>query len=250
MTIHTVITWVSQNLFGNFTYTAHHGLNKGLRRRGGLGWLPFETNSSPELIFWRELDLDGKVVYDIGAFHGILTIFFAKQAKAVVAWEPNSHNRQRLMENVRLNGFSNVTVRPYGLSSRPMLAQMSFDPLASGRASIDQGMTKGSEHEMIEVRTLDQEEGLAKPDLIKIDVEGFELQVLEGGLRTLEAHPTLFLEMHGANDEDKLERVKAIVDRLWSLDYRNILHVESRARITPENTPLAREGHLYVRAGG
>src|SRR3974390_1881809 len=98
MTKHTVISWVSQNLFGNVTYTVQNGLNKGLKRRGGLGWLPFEAHSSPELVFWKELDLDGKVVYDIGAFHGLLTIYFAKRAKTVVAWEPNSRNRQRLME--------------------------------------------------------------------------------------------------------------------------------------------------------
>jgi hypothetical protein len=43
--------------------------------------------------------------------------------------------------------------------------------------------------------------------------------------------------------------VRAIVNRLWSLGYRNILHVESGSSITPENTATAAQGHLYVRAG-
>lgn len=243
------ISWISKNLFDGVTYTVRNGLNKGLRRRGGLGWLPFESNDTPEMRFWKQLDLAGKVVYDIGAFHGLLTIFFAQRARVVVAWEPNSRNRQRLNENVRLNAFRNVTVRPYGLSSQPMQATMTFDPLAPGRASIDSGIAGGSETEVIEIRMLDQEEGLEKPDLIKIDVEGFELNVLDGGTRTLERHPALFLEMHGADPADKRERVQAIVNRLWSLGYRNILHVESGNPITPENTATAAQGHLYVRAG-
>src|SRR5580700_6938189 len=118
------------------TYTVRNGLNKGLRRRGGLGWLPKEHNS-PELLFWAGLDLKGKIVYDIGAFHGLLTIFFARQADLVVAWEPNSRNRERLTENVRLNSFSNVVVRPYGLSSQPAQARMTFDSLKPGTASLD-----------------------------------------------------------------------------------------------------------------
>jgi hypothetical protein len=35
-----------------------NGLNKGLKRRGGLGWMPME-NPTPELDFWQALDLGG-----------------------------------------------------------------------------------------------------------------------------------------------------------------------------------------------
>jgi FkbM family methyltransferase len=248
MSMNSTISWVSRNLFDNVTYTIRNGLNKGLRRRGGLGWLPFESNDTPEARFWKELDLDGKVVYDIGAFHGLLTIHFARRAKTVVAWEPNSRNRQRLTENVRVNSFRNVIIRPYGLSSQNMQAKMSFDPRAAGTASIDAKIAGGSMEEIVEIRMLDQEQGLEKPDLIKVDVEGFELNVLDGGLRTLAEHPALFLEMHGADPADKRDRVAAIVNRLWSVGYRNILHVESRNQITPENTAVAAQGHLYVRA--
>jgi len=248
---HRTISWVSKNLFDDVTYTIRNGLNKGLRRRGGLGWVPFESSSTPEFQFWKGLDLRGQVVYDIGAFHGLLTLYFASSAKQVTAWEPNSHNRLRLEENLRLNSLSNVVVRPYGLSSRSMQAQMSFDSLEPGTSSIDTGMARGGEQETVEVRTLD-EEGLDRPGLIKIDVEGFELEVLKGASRTLTAagrRPRLFLEMHGVDQADKRARVRAIVEHLWGLDYRDILHVESRTRITPDNAEIAAQGHLYVQAG-
>jgi FkbM family methyltransferase len=180
---HKVVSWVSKNLFDNVTYTVRNGVNKGLVRRGGLGWLPFESTETPEALFWKTLDLRGKVVYDIGAFHGLLTMLFARQAKAVVAFEPNSRNRQRLLENIRLNSFSNVTVRPYGLSSEAMQAEMSFDSLVPGTASLDGKIAQGAEHETIELKVLDEEQGLPAPDFIKVDVEGFELQVLKHAAR-------------------------------------------------------------------
>lgn len=242
---HKIISWVSQNLFDNVTYTVRSGLNKGLRRRGGLGWVP-QQHMTAEHAFWASLDLRDKVVYDIGAFHGLLTIYFARTARKVVAWEPNSRNRNRLLENVRLNNFQNVIVRPYGLSSEAFTATMSFDPLVPGTSSIDRNIAHGASHETIEVRVLDAEHGLEPPDFIKIDVEGFELEVLKGAPRTLAKHPTLFLEMHGANMEDKRRRVQAIVEHLWELGYRDILHVESQTRIDPGNAAIAAQGHLYV----
>ena len=189
---HRIVSWVSANLFDHVTYTVRNGLNQGLRRKGGLGWLPTE-HDTPELRFWKALDLRGKVVYDVGAFQGILTIFYARNARAVVAWEPNSRNRRRLMENVKLNQFSNVIVRPYGLSSKAAQAEMRFDPLMSGMATVDSGVASGSEHETIELRTLDGEQGLEPPDLIKIDVEGAELNVLRGMRQTISRLPGLLI---------------------------------------------------------
>ncbi len=242
-----IVSWVSQRLFDDFTYTVRNGLNRGLRRRGGLGWLPIDR-ANHEINFWKSLDLNNKVVYDIGAFHGLLTIYFARHARLVVAFEPNAKNRERLNQNVRLNSFSNVIVRPYGLSSKAMRAEMSFDPLTPGMASIDSRLAVGGEHEIIELRTLDDEQGLEAPDLVKIDVEGFELEVLKGGVHTLGRWPDLFLEMHGVDLADKRRRVAAIVEFLWDFGYRNILHVETGTSITPENAAIASRGHLHARA--
>ncbi len=245
---HKIVSWVSKNLFDNLTYTVRNGINKGLKRRGGLAWVPMEQPTA-ESDFWQALDCRNLVVYDIGAFHGLLTIYFARQAKQVIAFEPNSQNRRRLEQNISLNGFHNVLVRPYGLSSVASTAQMTFDPLAPGTASIDSGIAWGGEVETIEIRTLDSETGIPAPDLVKIDVEGFELEVLKGATQTLATRPALFLEMHGSDAEDKRKRVEAIVAHLWQLGYRDILHVESRTAITPENAAKAARGHLYLKKG-
>ena len=66
-------------------------------------------------MFWRSLPIAGLVVYDIGAYHGLLTMFFASRCARVIAYEPNDSNRARLIDNVCLNGLINVEVRKFGV---------------------------------------------------------------------------------------------------------------------------------------
>src|SRR5687767_4839599 len=109
-----VVPFVSRTFFSQLTYTAQRGLHKGMRIHGGLGWVPGGTLSEEDS-FLASLDLRVKVVFDIGGFFGYKTLFFASRAKQVVVYEPNPHNRARLMRNVSENKLQNVTVRPVGL---------------------------------------------------------------------------------------------------------------------------------------
>lgn len=256
---HRMIAWVSSHLFDHVTYTVRHGLLQGMKRRGGLGWLPSSFTSSvvtPEERFWHDLDLRGKTVYDIGAFHGLLTLFFAVRAKSVVSFEPNSRNRARLLENLRINKIQNVQVRDRGIGSQRENRQMASVTLTPGGASIDEKAIESfaksgveTVTEQVSIVTLDEEipeQNLPRPDFIKIDTEGWELEALRGARNTLATyHPALFLEMHGSTMREKKRKVSEIVNFLWDTGYRDILHVESGASINPENSALAAEGHLY-----
>lgn len=258
---HRVTAWISTHLFHAATYTVRHGLLKGMKRKGGLGWIP--AMFSPGMVtaeqqFWRGLTLSGMTVYDIGAFQGLLTLFFASRAKAVVCFEPNTQNHKRLMENLTLNGIKNVEVRKAGVGSRRETRRMVGFPLMPGGASVD-GETVaqllrsgvGTAIEEISIVTLDEEipqAGLPAPDFVKIDIEGWEYEALQGARNTLEAHkPALFLEMHGETIREKRRKVAEIVDFLWQMNYRHIRHIETGAAITPENASVAMEGHLYCR---
>src|ERR1039458_4430941 len=62
---HRSVAWISQNVFDNFVYTVRHGLIKGMKCRGGLGWLPeFLTGSSRtmEQSFWMSQNLKNLVL--------------------------------------------------------------------------------------------------------------------------------------------------------------------------------------------
>jgi FkbM family methyltransferase len=255
---HRLIAWISLHVFDAATYTVRHGLLKGMKRKGGLGWLPgmFSRGSSTaEEEFWSSLDLSGMTVYDIGAFQGLLTLFFASRAKMVVSFEPNTQNYARLLENLKLNGIQNVVVRKVGVGSRCERHRMAGSPLMPGGSSVDANVVEsllrdgGTVVEEISVVALDEEIPLAAlhaPHFIKIDIEGWEIEALRGARNTLLQHrPALFLEMHGATVRDKKLKVAEIVAYLWDLNYRRIQHVETGSTITPENSSVAMEGHLY-----
>jgi len=259
---HRFRAWVSQHLFDQVTYTVRHGLLTGMRRRGGLGWIPqvlVGGAESKEVGFFRRLDLSGLVVYDVGAFQGLMTLHFARRAGSVVCFEPNTRNRARLVENLTLNGLTNVTVRSCGLGSRERKHTMAFLPLMPGGGSLDEEtvahlkLNSATALEEIEVTTLDLErrrEHLPPPDFIKIDIEGYELEALHGARETLVgSHPALYLEMHGETIAEKRRKVVAIVEHLVDLGYRTIEHVESGAPINSANSSQAMEGHLYCRWG-
>ncbi|MGC9947947.1 MAG: FkbM family methyltransferase [Bryobacteraceae bacterium] len=252
---HRATAWISHNLFDWCTYTVRHGLIRGMRRKGGLGWLPHFLSSgvaTDEHAFWESLRLSGLIVYDVGAFHGILTLFFANRCAQVISYEPNTRNYLRLLENVQLNGLTNVMVRKLGLGSRPGTGVLVYAPLMSGGGSLNSAPSTRSnmrqESETIAISSFDTDlaSGLPVPDLIKIDVEGYELEVLRGAAHTLATHhPALFLEMHGETMNEKRRKVSELVSFLVEAGYRNILHVESGESITLLNSSVAAEGHLY-----
>jgi FkbM family methyltransferase len=243
---HRAIAWISRGLFDGVTYTVRHGLIRGMKRKGGLGWLPVGTATKEEL-FWRGLDLAGLVVYDVGAFHGILTLFFASYSSQVIAYEPNSANHTRLLENIRLNKLVNVTVRKLGVGAQPGTGTLRYDPAMAGGGTLNPN-APAAVSQQVEITTLDQDiaGGLPVPDLIKIDIEGWELEALKGAHQTLTAgHPALFLEMHGETMTEKRRKASEIVAFLRGAGYERILHIESGAVMTPQNEAIAAEGHLY-----
>ena len=116
----TVISML-QPLLANNVYTVRHGLAKGLKRRGGLGFVPYAGKQPREEAFLETLDLQNKTVFDVGGYEGVFTLFFARRIGAggrLVTFEPNPQNFAKILANVRLNGFCHVDVRQLAIGAR------------------------------------------------------------------------------------------------------------------------------------
>ena len=248
-------------VFKNQTYTVRHGLAKGLRRRGGLAFLPAAFASTRERVeeesFLLSLSLEGLTIYDVGGDQGIYTVFFARKVGdhgRVITFEPNPESYRRIVANAELNQFRNVDVRPIGLGAQKSKLTFVFPEGEPARGSADAGIQaqilreKNPRSIEIEVNSLDDEVlscGLPEPDLVKIDVEGLEMDVLLGMQETLrKSHPSLFIEVHGADVQSKEDNAKQVVKFLLDGGY-SVFHVESKQSITYANIEMARQGHIF-----
>jgi hypothetical protein len=132
---------------------------------------------------------------------------------------------------------------------------MRFDPLMPGgsKVVVQENVAQGEGQEMapghVQVTTLDhdiQERGLPAPTFLKIDVEGFELDVLRGAATTLAlARPSVFIEIHGETLVGKRKNAAAVVQFLHEAGYGPIQHIESGTEVRPGNSDAAAQGHLY-----
>src|SRR5215510_4226956 len=124
------------------------------------------------------------VVYDVGAHVGFYTLLAATlthRGGHVVAFEPLPRNLEYLRRHLRLNGTTNVTVVEGALWEDTGGVRI-LDGPASAEVRVDPRGT-------IAVHSLTLahvvfEGGLAAPTVLKIDVEGAEIRVLRGGLKT------------------------------------------------------------------
>ncbi len=166
----------------------------------------FEPN---EFYFLAQVLKPGMTVLDVGANEGLYTLFSARRvgpAGRVVAFEPSSRERRKLQQNVTRNRLGNVTVVPCAVGSREGTAALQIAAgVHSGHNTLgalvyDDAPAAGVEHVRVErLDRLIERLGVASVDVIKIDVEGAEMHVLEGARKTLAAHrPILMVE---ANDE-------------------------------------------------
>jgi len=230
MTGNTLVSAISRHVFGHVCYTARHGLHKGMRVEGGLGWIP-SSKASLEHQYLHALDLESKVIFDVGAFVGYVSLFFASRAAYVVAYEPNPFNRRKLERNLSLNRLCPTQVRDVALGDAPGSLQMAWSPARAGEGSLV--LASGQEHCTVRVTTLDSEmeEGLPAPDFLKVDVEGAETLVLQGAKNLISRrHPQWFIELHGSTFEDKMQRARAVIGTLLSAGY-SIRDVEAERRI-------------------
>lgn len=140
----------------------------------------------------------GKTFFDIGANVGYYTILASRlvgPSGNVIAFEPLVRNLSFLHRHVELNNAANVKILPFAVSS-----ENSILPFSAGQNSAMGHLDpSGGGDILVPTATLDD---IAKrlgvmPDVLKIDVEGAEMEVFRGADGVLsKARPAIFLSTH------------------------------------------------------
>src|SRR2546422_5702027 len=133
------------------------------------------------------------VLYDLGANAGLFTLIGARcvgTGGKVYAFEPDPDLCQRLSENVSRNGFSNVEIVQAAVcSTTGSVDFVPVDPSVSpdlGLGRMGAGLPGSSVIRVRSVALDDFVQGAAAPDVVKCDVEGAEMEVLEGAHSVLQ----------------------------------------------------------------
>lgn len=173
---------------GYFIYLPNHNVDY-IQGNIASNCVPYEYDM---LLSMLDFLKPGDTVLDVGANIGNHTIFLASIAKVnVVAFEPNVHLASAIQKSIEINALgSQVTVKQVGLGKEESVGSFNEtipDNLGAQSISIGDGN--------LQITTLDSMSFNAPISLIKIDVEGMELDVLKGAKKTLiKDKPALYIE--------------------------------------------------------
>jgi FkbM family methyltransferase len=130
----------------------------------------------------QRLNKDIEIIFDVGAHIGVTAIEFSDRfpRASVYAFEPSSINLKQLKDN--LIGKPDIDCFQLAFGERAGEALLSMDVEHPSMARISEDGNLGST-EIVEVQTVDtfcKNHAIDRIDILKVDTEGFEIQVLRG----------------------------------------------------------------------
>lgn len=191
------------------------------------------------------------IVFEIGANVGSHSFEIARALEGgsgrLYCFEPTEYAFHKLLHNHALNGFSNIIFEKIALSdhehSQTLTPASSLDTMAFAASwDIKNGASKNSTPQTIHFQTIDsyvQAKAIPKVDLLKIDVDGYELKAIQGGMRTIQQHkPLMILEFSSCMLHyvgDSLEELLSVLQDLgYTFQPVYARHQMDRARILQE----------------
>ncbi|WP_168537659.1 FkbM family methyltransferase [Anabaena sp. UHCC 0253] len=197
------------------------------------GWYdrPDHLDNWPELVWLKENSLKkGDIVVDCGANIGFTGLFFAKcvgEQGQVLGFEALPANADIARKNIDLNQVNNFEIRNQAVGSYH--GTVEFNNYPNGSV----GKTDGSKTINVPVVKLDEVFVGKKPTFLKIDVEGYEIEVLKGATEILKTKPKLEIEIHCSCFSDRLSSVKELLGLLPLSEYKIFLQLVSFEEILP-----------------
>lgn len=178
----------------------------------GLLWVAQAGTFDFEILTWEVEEREavarivhpGEVAIDVGAHCGLYTILLSRLVGPqgrVLAFEPSPRELPRLERHLRINDCANAKLEPIavGNSSGTVTLYLSGGRRTTGTNSLRPASGR-TWNVNVPLQRIDDYVALhpeyARPDFIKMDIEGAELEALRGARDTIErSHPTILIEM-------------------------------------------------------
>lgn len=147
-------------------------------------------------------------ILDIGANIGLYSLLAAAKSPSskIYSFEPNPINATKLRRNIALNQFTNIKLveKAVGENKSTITFTVPLEATATAVSSTNEAFTrlwhkdvKNIEVAQIALDDFVAENNIEQIDIIKLDVENYELEVLKGAQKTLaQMAPAIFMEIH------------------------------------------------------
>ena len=163
----------------------------------------------------------GMTILDIGANVGCHTLPMAMSVGPtgkIIAFEPMEWARKKLITNIGLNEFDNISIEDIALSDEPGRQLLRFksnwplDKISQPEACTEQDITLEKLDDYVDRKKLNV-------DLIKIDVDGFEYKVFRGAYNLLKKQKPVILTEFGHTTNRVGEKLEDMIQFLKDLEY-------------------------------
>ncbi len=173
--------------------------------------IPQKFNSEyPESFFPKTLPENGDIVIDagVGAFNGKAMAPFLDYAEMVGAkgfvygFEPVPQYAKEIEQNIKVDGYKNAKIYPYGVWSENTTMDLYLGELASSLVLPCYDNPPTVKVKLVSLDSFVEENNIKKVDLIKMDIEGAEAEALKGAENIIRQHkPKLVLAIYHKPDD-------------------------------------------------
>jgi FkbM family methyltransferase len=215
-------------------------------------WYDRDWIECPEIAFLRKHRLKpGCKVFDIGAHQCVVALMLARivgLAGFVLAVEANPHNADVGEKNKEINKTQQLHVLHAAIAAKA--DKLIISELLN--SAVDDGTSGLGRIEVSALSIDDLTRSYGTPDVLFIDVEGFEHEAMKGAKETLKARPDCFVEVH---TQGGLEEYGGSVDSVISFfpesDYRLFMASEDQREFVSfaRNSPLAKKRFFLIAIG-
>ena len=190
-------------------------------------------SKEPKTLEWIDTFKRSENFLDVGANIGIYSLYAAKKGISVYAFEPQVLNFAELYTNIYLNDLSDK-INGYGiaLTNENTIEYLSLLSMVPGQSHNDYAIDIPGQMKQgcagFKLDYLVEKNVIPQPTHIKIDVDGIESKVIEGGVNTIQNCKTILIEVEDMDIVDMITKLGFEIDDNFTYEFETAPEVDKK----------------------